>query len=259
MERPRMVFMHIPKCAGGSLTDWLLKQYRKYEVFNCGHDGTIHDFISMPQNKRDEINLLCGHVYYGIHNQFSSPDEVQYITMLRNPVERTISQYWFMENKGKDFPFYKAIRSMPAEDFIRAGMNPFLHNPMTHMLSCSHRDNKSVKVDMLEAARDTLFKIGMENIGFVDRFDSFLVNLCEMYGFTDQGYERRNVSKKGNTSDEMREAARDVSQLDIALYSYIEISRTPSTWGEIYHDKIFRKTRQNENNRRSYRREQGDG
>ena len=101
------IFLHIPRCAGTTIARHLRynlprgsrlllsptpqrKFQQKEEV-----DGYIE---SLPERTKRKVKVIIGHsVYYGIHRYFQRP--ARYITFLRDPVDRVISNYnYFMEH-----------------------------------------------------------------------------------------------------------------------------------------------------------------
>jgi len=120
------VFMHIPKCAGGTTSNHMQWKYKgaatldpdskdRKAIFNSlnGHESKlaqeewkdnpylikrswIYNYIlSLSNSQREYIRCIHGHaVPYGIHEHFNR--ESRYLTFLREPTLRFISLYNYM-------------------------------------------------------------------------------------------------------------------------------------------------------------------
>ena len=102
-------YMHIPKCGGTTMRD-LAELYVKdgSEIFDCYWavpGKTIEDLLWMSDKERERIKLLYGHFFFGTHKLFERP--ASYMTVLREPVSRVMSQYRFQylrTNEGAPTP-----------------------------------------------------------------------------------------------------------------------------------------------------------
>ena len=63
-------------------------------------DSEIKTFISLSDEKKMGIRLLKGHMPFGLHKNL--PVDARYISILRDPIERVTSQYYYIKkNKHK--------------------------------------------------------------------------------------------------------------------------------------------------------------
>src|SRR5689334_19120445 len=90
-----LVFLHIPKCAGSSFRDILLRRVRNEQVFSMYEDRPrrVEQLKRMSEERRCNIKLVLGHFNYGVHEYFSQP--FSYITFLRHPLDMMVSHYHF--------------------------------------------------------------------------------------------------------------------------------------------------------------------
>lgn len=110
------VFLHIQKTAGTSLIEIIRAHY--------GNNIITHgDFSARNYEDLVDIAFISGHFgfYFAkpfIHNRYS-------FTILRDPVERVLSLYYFCRNQNSsEYPIYHLARTLDIENFLRQGMNP---------------------------------------------------------------------------------------------------------------------------------------
>lgn len=111
MENNKLfIFLHIPKCAGTTINYHIKFNFKEEEFLyiSKGHgfynlktkayemlqdEERIKQYLSsLSEEDKRKIKIISGHnVFYGIHEFFDK--DPLYITFLRDPFERTISQY----------------------------------------------------------------------------------------------------------------------------------------------------------------------
>jgi len=89
MEHVR--FMHIPKTAGTTMNDVLLREYGRGRSFVISDDipSNIARFHALPEKKRNTIRVFLGHAR--IVTGLPDADDARTITFLRDPVKRVKS------------------------------------------------------------------------------------------------------------------------------------------------------------------------
>lgn len=93
-----LIFMHIPKTAGTSLRNMLLSSFGTNKLIIADvpdpfdYEGTLR-YVSSKIKKFPEAHAIIGHFMYGIHEAIPT-DKYKYITFLRDPVERILSEYF---------------------------------------------------------------------------------------------------------------------------------------------------------------------
>ena len=88
-------FMHIPKCAGTSVRRVFSVACGDVDsVFDCywAQPGrTIEDLLWMRTSAREALKVIYGHFFFGTHRILQRPGA--YMTILRSPLDRVVSQY----------------------------------------------------------------------------------------------------------------------------------------------------------------------
>jgi hypothetical protein len=100
--------MHIPKTAGTSLGEIIKKQYGDDRVITC-YDLNPYlveensQYLEKILDNQPNTKAVIGHFMYGIHKRLSNI-EYKYITFLRDPLARILSQYahHYVENLFDD-------------------------------------------------------------------------------------------------------------------------------------------------------------
>ena len=106
---PLLVFVHIPKAAGKTLAKILHRHYGDDFVGGGGEDrqaplgmrAAPNVFSRLDQvdaqlrsiASMSNVRAIAGHITFGLHDRL--PVNARYITLLREPVERTLSHYFF--------------------------------------------------------------------------------------------------------------------------------------------------------------------
>lgn len=163
-----LFFCHIPKCGGTTIDDILITfayfsritKKARIKAQNREHD-------------RDDFLILSDHLRMGDHEKFMKTKST--MTILRNPIDRLVSHYFFTKKRGEDH-LIKYIESHPVDSIDDFLSKPRNFNLMTRMLSgCDY--NIPLTEDHFEAAKHNL-----KNITFVgatkmeDQFIPFLTS-----------------------------------------------------------------------------------
>ena len=223
---PKIIFIHVPKTAGQTLYLIIKRQYPLEEIMNFreGVGGSYPEFLKSSPDNRSRYWLLRGHIPIGLHEYIDEPCE--YFTFLRDPIERTISHYYFLareevhplkEKYGPDFISFKEL--------LERGDDPLLFNCHTRQLSGVMYDvpPRGCTRKHLELAKQNL-RDNIRVVGLTERFDESLILLQDAFGWQDIRYVSDNVSvgrpRREDLSAETIALVEEANQLDQELYAY---------------------------------------
>jgi hypothetical protein len=163
-----------------------------------------------------DIRLVTGHMRYGMHRALRRP--CRYFTMLRDPVDRTISEYFYAYvYPSHSFREEIVIGSMSFADFLSAqGVSPA--GAMTYLLSGEFEGLH----DRLEAALFNL-KNCFVSVGTSERFDESILLIARYLNWRPPLYVRRNVARldddvRGRRRHVVEEARESLSDYFISDY-----------------------------------------
>lgn len=233
----RVLFIHIPKCGGRTFNSILDSIYPSQDRFDIrvvkNIKSNMDEFHSMSQEDKDGLKLVKGHQHFGLHSEFSTPSE--YISFLRNPIERVVSYYYFVMRipNHRLFQTNKINKNTTLIEFVSEVDEADLHNGQIRFLS----GIKASEREMLDIARKNIEK-HFSFVGTLENFNECLVLLRRQYNWPTPYYRIKNKTKGrpilSDINKEVIEIIRSKNQGDIDLYNETKklieykISKDPS-------------------------------
>ena len=231
-----VIFLHIPKVGGTTVNKIIDRQYKPNTIYRVRDDDSRHkriqdcvdEFKVLPVAEKEEIEVVMGHMGFGIHNFLPQPSV--YITMLRDPVERVISYYYYVLRTSNHYLYQKVTsEKISLEDCIRLGISTELDNSQTRILSASNGDSDSpitfgqCNEEMLKRAKKNLQEYFV-GVGLVESFDKSLLLFKKLLNWNNIFYIKRNVTKnrplKSDFSQETLNIIQNQNEFDLELYRY---------------------------------------
>jgi len=226
VKKQTILFLHIPKAAGSTLHTVFNRQYKLANVFTIDEERSIEDLKQLSIQQRSEIEVLKGHMYFGLHELLPQPST--YITILRDPVERVISHYYYiLRNPSNELYNQVAAAGMNLKDFVLSGLSLEIDNGQTRLLSSFGAvvPYKHCSPEILESAKQNV-KDHFSIIGFVERFDETLILLKRALKWKMPFYTKSNITQNRPFKAEIPKDTLDVieayNQLDIQLYQFAQ-------------------------------------
>jgi hypothetical protein len=227
-KQKSLIFLHIPKAAGSTLHKIIARQYASDSIYSI--DGlrvheSIAEFKQLPEAKRSEIKVLKGHMRFGLHEYLPQPST--YITILRDPVERIISHYYYVLRSPEHYLYEQVTsRNMSLTDYICSGITKELNNSQTRLLctKAALETYEQGSKEILESAKKNIQE-KFAVVGLAEKFDETLILLKRNFKWNLPFYIKANITKdrplKNDISQETLKIIEQYNELDVELYEFI--------------------------------------
>ena len=226
-----LVFVHIPKAAGSTLTDILVRQYARDAVYRCGRqrpgevlpaaDAAV-EVNALPAFQSGSIRCVVGHVRFGVHCHLQRP--VTYITMVREPVQRIVSLYHYIR-RTPQHPRHRELvdKNLTLEQYVDDPASAHtVDNVQVRQLYGGDPTDGPASL-ALEIVKKRL-RDDFAAVGVAERFDASLLLYRRLLGWGTVYYRRQNVAPvRSPRVDGSREVIRQIERrngLDLELYEY---------------------------------------
>jgi hypothetical protein len=220
MDSEALIFLHVPKTAGTTLNRIIEWQYDPRLIFTIDPHrirATAERFKTLPEERRRRLRCVRGHLTYGVHEYL--PQGATYITMLRDPIARFFSTYYFILRRPLH-PLHRKLKSkgVGIEDFLRLTAQ---RQNMQTMMIAGGPFVEPCNEQMFEKAKENLTK-SFRVVGISERFQDSLILIASSFGWTIPYYENRKVAKGDRPAYDpaMLERIRECNRYDIELYEF---------------------------------------
>jgi hypothetical protein len=236
---PAIYFLHIPKTAGTSIHDMLVKNFgEKVSPFRLwDHLRNVNTAVL------DQYEIFSGHFGIAFLKLLSRPTTV--FTFLRNPIDRTLSHFMHVK-RDPGHPYYRYASGMALSEFLNDPITmPLIYNVQSRYLAfeltgldCLRRispdyldrgnlsvawENMSFGMSDSDIRTQALAALDrLHFVGFVERFDRSMESLTKFLHAPECHLSKANVSPNMDAIGEVTEATRkqilNLTQIDMELF-----------------------------------------
>lgn len=254
-DRPLLLYLHIPKTAGSSLTRIIYNQYndatgsreeggwfRDGIYFFPGDPGfvrpasaddpkrLVHPSSIAKALRRNDLRAVAGHFSFGLHTLTNRAST--YGTMLRDPLDRIVSLYYHLRRwptyDGLKWLERVGLRSLEPEtsldDFISNYPLLELDNDQTRRIAGEDPQFGDCTSALLETAKSNLEQY-FSFIGVTEKFEESLRVASHMLSWSVQHRAEKHLVNEKRVPIPMiprkiRDAILERNALDLELYSF---------------------------------------
>ncbi len=221
-----IIYIHLPKCGGTTFNRIIEWEYPPLQVFSIDpafFRWSYRRLLRWPRERLARIKVFTGHMPFGLHKSLSQ--SAIYITVLRDPIDRAISQYYFPLTHRLQWR-HRQVKNVTLAEYVQR--TPY-KNVQTKMLSgldhgydflageCSANELELAKRNLA-----TKFALA----GFTERFDESLALAKIEFGWRIDRYADFNVTRRRPKKDQIPAAARELiaehNRFDVELYRYAQ-------------------------------------
>jgi hypothetical protein len=226
-EDTGIVFVHVPKAAGSSLS-WLLRRRYGANFLECSsvdlEDGLapIEDF----EWRRTGPGAIAGHLGTGIN--LALRGQPLFVTILRNPVDRIISYYYYARETPAHYLHDQIVGGgLTLAEFVQCGLTLEIDNLQVRQFSgetgrVNHSPFGELSSEALNTAKERLADFDL--VGLSEDFAGTMVCLRKLTGWCRVYSRRMNVTRCRTRLEEISRETLDLVRrsqaLDIELYEF---------------------------------------
>src|SRR5206468_13017876 len=156
------------------------RQYGSNRILPLFESMLGEELAAIAQNQMDRLRIVTGHLYFGAHEFSARP--CTYITMLREPIDRVISHYYFVRHDPSNY-LYELARKMSLKEFGESCGRQEPNNDQTRLLAgpCHTAGFGICSDEMLDIAKRNLAE-HFAAVGISEEFDRSLMLMKRILG-----------------------------------------------------------------------------
>jgi len=228
-----LIFIHLPKTGGTNLyyvTEALSKQMQNFKsnrihvpripnqptcCITENWIGALESAESIMRGDNEyykDSNFISGHFPFGLHNALDSSSK--YITLIRNPVERTVSSTNFGYQRGQ-------VSLIQAENYL---LSAEIDNPQTRLLAGREYMSGICSTRALEQAKENISNHFLL-AGITDDTNTFIQVLASIQNWGSLALARNQVTGDKvitTLTSELLDNITKKHQYDLLLYTWVK-------------------------------------
>jgi len=207
-----LISVHIPKVAGTSFQNTLIEEYGKKAIARLDINLTTHQFrinrVPFDQFQLEqEIKVVHGHFSPILFQErFETHSGIPIITWLRDPVERVLSNYFYLKKMAASKE-KTPIGSRSGGRRVKGGLLDYAEKTVNR-----NRMSKFLEGSQLEE----LHFVGI--LEFYSEDLKFLADLLAWKSCKLVHYNQTGNPQRDSVSEEERAAIAELNEKDVALY-----------------------------------------
>jgi hypothetical protein len=225
---PRFFFVKVMKTGGGTFLRHILANFERHEVYPYReYDADMQianmgiDYLTgLPPERRARIKVYTGHFPFVAAELVGG--ELITLTILRDPVERTIS---YLKHCKR---FHEHQRNLPLEDIYEDPFNfpTLIRNHQAKLFAMTPEDEPETYLDVMEIddRRLEIAKANLERVdvlGLQEHFPEFLDEMSRRHGWQfGEDVEDHHVSAETELPESFRRRIAEDNAADIEFYEY---------------------------------------
>ncbi|KPJ88506.1 MAG: hypothetical protein AMJ53_16695 [Gammaproteobacteria bacterium SG8_11] len=216
MERILNIYLHLPKCGGMSVTDALKA--------GLGEDRVqIFPNFAIDTEVKLKTRVVIGHLKFGCHKDVFPPvEDIRYLTMVREPVERLYSHWAYLQRQGR--------MELPIADFLES-KRAIVDNLQVRMLTgrdwlewaeigepITEKDLRQAKYNIAQH---------FDWVGVMDHFGASIARLSLYLKADLPALHHNKWNMREPIPPELAERARELNEYDAQLYQWVKETYYP--------------------------------
>lgn len=232
--RRQFYFLHIPKTAGTSLRNIIEAQFPPDRIND--EYNSMTRMIRKPAEEFNRYHLIRGHFTYNLVDRF--PVFPRVLTMLRHPVERTISHLLHVKSNPKFWLHrFVPLATAPLDQVLEhEAMHKFVSNHQLRLLGYDFDLEHPHDPKMLHSPHEVderLFEVACERlqrcefVGISERFADSIDLMCRQFGWPPvESVPQLNVRESPpevrakEVSERTVERIRELNAWEMKLYEF---------------------------------------
>jgi hypothetical protein len=230
-----LIFVHPPRTAGTTLSRIMHWEYSPLHV--CDIDGrfyywSLQKVSGWPKERLARMKVFNGHIPFGLHRFIPQP--TTYITILRDPVNRTISEYYAHRHRRTHPIIDRDAKRLSLEEYVAqvsynnpqtkaiAGVDVPYHYHFYTLRPSYHFYTGPCTAETLATAKENLSRY-FSLVGLTERLEETLALAKVLFGwkipcFT--YYRRSEHPRREDVPPRLRALIAEHNQFDMELYKF---------------------------------------